>query len=298
MGIDVADIKYNYHLVTGIESGFYLLDEHLNDFKIGELTGLLGRNNEGKTTMISQIVSHCIHKKTPVYLYSGELSKQKVQDWIYRGIVGKNERYFNILNGKYKKEYVIKPEIIDAIKKWHKELFFLFDNNDSLKLKSINEFFNVLENDMKKFKPKLIIIDNLATSIEENSHSIYADQGNFTQTCKLLSIKYKCHVMLAIHPNKTREEINTTNQIPNLEKIDISGSNNIANKCDNVIAIERNFYEGEDRIQYDGWISVLKDRETGQRKITPEGPHYPMPHRWYAEACIDEHCNIIPGSVK
>jgi hypothetical protein len=31
--------------------------------------------------------------------------------------------------------------------------------------------------------------------------------------------------------------------------------------------------------------------------ITLEGPHYPKPHRWYAEARIDESLAIIPGSL-
>lgn len=31
---------------------------------------------------------------------------------------------------------------------------------------------------------------------------------------------------------------------------------------------------------------------------TIEGPHYPMPHRWYAAVVLDESLNIVPGSVK
>lgn len=33
-------------------------------------------------------------------------------------------------------------------------------------------------------------------------------------------------------------------------------------------------------------------------KCTLEGPHYPEPHRWYAECRIDESLYIIPGSLK
>jgi len=32
-------------------------------------------------------------------------------------------------------------------------------------------------------------------------------------------------------------------------------------------------------------------------KIHLEGPHYPEPHKWYAEARIDADLAIIPGSI-
>lgn len=32
-------------------------------------------------------------------------------------------------------------------------------------------------------------------------------------------------------------------------------------------------------------------------KITLEGPHYPEPHRWYAEAMVKDGF-VVPGSVK
>ena len=29
-----------------------------------------------------------------------------------------------------------------------------------------------------------------------------------------------------------------------------------------------------------------------------EGPHFPEPHRWYANARTDANCCIIPGTIK
>ena len=50
----------------------------------------------------------------------------------------------------------------------------------------------------------------------------------------------------------------------NLEKTDISGSNNIPNKADYVIAIERNWDESSD---CNAIVTSLKDRSGGQRKV-------------------------------
>jgi hypothetical protein len=51
--------------------------------------------------------------------------------------------------------------------------------------------------------------------------------------------------------------------VGNLGKTDISGTGNIGNKADNIIAIERNWGENRD---CDAIITSLKDREAGARK--------------------------------
>lgn len=37
---------------------------------------------------------------------------------------------------------------------------------------------------------------------------------------------------------------------------------------------------------------------TANRSVALEGPHYPEPHRWYAQAMTDADSCIVPGSVK
>jgi len=36
---------------------------------------------------------------------------------------------------------------------------------------------------------------------------------------------------------------------------------------------------------------------TRNGRITLEGPHYPQPHKWYAQAVVKEGV-IVPGSIK
>jgi twinkle protein len=108
----------------------------------------------------------------------------------------------------------------------------------------------------------LFIIDNLMAVLEENADSLYSDQANFVQKCKDFAIKQNCHVVLLAHPNKEKKEVKKGSE-GNLEKTDISGSNNIPNKADNIIAIERVWDEEGD---CDAIITCLKDRESGQRK--------------------------------
>lgn len=262
--LDVSEMNYTrYSSDETIETGFYEYDEHVEDWKMQELTVIFGRNNEGKSTVISQIIAHCLEKQTKVFLYSGEMSDYKLQNWIYRQIVGNDEKYLDKVYTKYKTKVEIKDEAVKQIKEWHKDNFYLFDLNEEEVAKNLESFFEVMKMSAERYGCKLFIIDNLMSILEEKADSIYNDQANFVQKCKNFARKYNVHVVLVAHPNKIKQEV--FNEQGNLSKLDILGSSNIGNKADNIIAIERNWDNTEDKT-CDMIFSSLKDRETGQRK--------------------------------
>jgi twinkle protein len=264
--IDVAEMEYTSLLETqenGIETGFIEYDEHVEDLKEEELTVVFGRNGEGKTTFVSQIIGHCLYKKVPVFLYSGEMSDRKLQDWTYRQVAGTNEKYYRNIQCKYRTKKELLPEVVASIKKWHRDLFYLFDRSAEKVCKDTDKFFDVMEIAAKRYGVKLFVIDNLMSKLEENADSINSDQANFVQGCKNFAIRNKVHIILLAHPNKLKKELSEDDIEGNLEKTDISGSNNIPNKADNIISVERNFENAE----VDAIIKSLKDRESGQRKV-------------------------------
>lgn len=258
--INVSELEYKYYddkTDEVIETGFSDYDSVVEDWKTGELTVVFGRNGEGKTTYISQVIGHCLNQKVPTFLYSGELSGNKIQEWLYKQVVaGKKNTQFQTKT-KYKMKYEIKPTIIKAVKKWHNENFFLYDRSFK---KDADGFFKVVELAVKKYGIKLLVIDNLMAILEENADSILNDQANFTQKCKDFAVENNIHVVLLAHPNKGKTELQEIKG--NLEKNDISGTGNISNKADNIIAIERVWDEAE---EVDGILSSLKDREGGNR---------------------------------
>jgi RecA-family ATPase len=93
--------------------------------------------------------------------------------------------------------------------------------------------------------------------MEDNAESTNADQSNFVQQCKDFAEAYRVHVMLVVHPSKLKRRGEA------LEKEDISGSNNIPNKADVIISVERQYKEDRD---CDAKLRLLKDREEGQYK--------------------------------
>lgn len=266
--IDVSRLEYKTLLESeheGMETGFIEYDEHVEDWKEQELTIVFGRNGEGKTTFLSQVIAHNLMKKNKVFLYSGEMSEWKIQDWLYKQIAGNKEDYFRYVKCKYKTKAELKLEVVSQIKKWHQGNFYLFDRSSEKIIKQIDGFFNIMNIASDRYGVKLFVIDNLMSILEDSKDNLNSEQSNFVQRCKDFAINKKVHVVLLAHPNKLKNEITVSNANEgNLTKLDISGSNNIANKADNIIAIERNFAEDA---ECDAIITSLKDRESGERKV-------------------------------
>lgn len=263
---DVSKLVYDPLQIQNtdtIETGIYAYDKHVEDWKKGEITVIFGRNGEGKTTLISQIIAHNLNRKVKTFLYSGEMSETKIQSWVYHQVVGQDKDSYISVQSKYGTKRELKKNVIEAIKEWHKDSFYLYNRNVKRTLREMDRLFSTMESCVKN-GVILLFIDNIMTALEENADSLYSDQANFVQRCKDFAIKFNVHVVLLAHPNKEKKEI--TGEKGNLEKTDISGSNNIPNKADNILSAERVWNE---TTPIDLILTSHKDRESGQRKIMP-----------------------------
>jgi len=262
--VDVAHMDYKTEEEADfIETGFYDYDSFVEDWETKEVTVIFGRNNEGKTTFVSQIVGHCLEKKVKTFLYSGEMSDQKIQEWLYRQLIGSQSEHLEKYQAKYREKVRPKKSSLKKIKKWHENTFYLYERPEKDVINEIVEFFKVMETAAKRYGVKLFIIDNLMSILEENADSLYSDQANFVSRCKEFAKDNDVHIVLLAHPNKGKGEL-TDETTGNLDKTDISGSNNIANKADNILAVERNWAESGD---CDAIVTSLKNRTNGQRKV-------------------------------
>ena len=189
------------------------------------------------------------------------MSKQKIQDGLYRQIVGSWDEHYRYVMTKYGTKAELKPEVVRRLKEWHDGNIYLFDRSRNDLKKTPERFFDTMKLARRRYGIRLFIIDNLMAALEENADSLYSDQANFVQWCKDFAIDNDCHVVLVAHPNKEKGEIKTSDQA-NLSKNDISGSGNIGNKADNIIAIQR-LWDDE---AGDMVFSTLKDRTKGQRR--------------------------------
>lgn len=273
--IGLNEVKYcpiDEIMGTTIETGFTDYDQHIYDLKPGEITIIVGRNGEGKSTVASQIIAHHINRNGRAYLFSGELSINKIQSWLYRQIVGGNDNYYYMANTKYGAVSELKPEVISALKKWHGSRLFVYTDYLTDKSRKFNSKLDAIFDDMATLTlPNvgfdLFVIDNVMTAIEADAIKQNANQSNLIQRCKEFAINTNTHVIIISHPNKDKKELEKGAEKGNIEKTDISGTNDIPNKADNIIAIERVWKEGEEDNEISMYMTSLKDRWKGERKL-------------------------------
>lgn len=258
---------------NAFETGFTDYDRHIFGLKRQEISLWVARNGEGKSTAASQSIAHNLKIGNKVYLYSGELSENKIQHWLYEQVVGKNTKWYETVETKFGPTRQVKKEAVYALKKWHSGKLFTFDRST----KKVKNNLEVLYADMiaaAKAGVGLYFVDNLMTTMEDNEHSRNADQANFIQWCKDFSVNYDCHVVILVHTNKSPEELDFTAKIGTIKKGDISGTMNIPNKADNILAIERmwkHLNSKDETLKLEAYpdclFTSLKDRWEGGRKI-------------------------------
>jgi hypothetical protein len=80
----------------------------------------------------------------------------------------------------------------------------------------------------------VFVLDNLFSAIDDSDRNENSKETNFVKRCKLFALTYKVKIFIVAHPNKE-----SSNEHTPLSKTSVSGSKNITNSADNVIAVER-----------------------------------------------------------
>lgn len=244
MGRRTDKEEYNETFYTGI----YEIDRHFKKLKGGDLTLIFGRDNEGKSTFISQVISNML-KNYKVFLYSGELSESRVENWIMRQLIGRRRNMIEVVRNEWgDKEFLIKNNVKLAIKSWYKDKFFMYDDEAN------EDIFVAMKNSYMKHGVKVFVIDNIMTAINGDSES-NSEQTEFIKECKKFAKRYNVIVIVIGHPNK----------IGSLEhqeqtKAFVNGSKNITNLMDNIIAVER-VWDFESELTGIGYMEMDKDNQ-------------------------------------
>lgn len=249
-------------------TGFYDLDRHFKKLQSSTLSIVFGRDNEGKSTFVSQMIAHML-KSDKVFLYSGELSDAKVEEWIMRQLIGRRKGMIDVSLDEWgDKEFTIKQNVKTAIRKWYKDKFYLYEEK-----MDTNNIFEVMESAYKKYGVKIFILDNLMSAVDVSDTNENAQQTSFIKKCKQFNLKYNVPVVILAHPNKEGSREHEP-----LFKHHVSGSKNITNAADNIISIERVWdfvadlsedymMENEHGERYTTIVRCLKDRVAAGRKV-------------------------------
>lgn len=236
-----------------IPTGLNTIDYGLNDLAPGCTTLITGRSNGGKSTFVKQIVANAIDKGNKIYLMSGEGDQEIFLNELYQCVVGRNDKYFDLIkiNKRFMKEP--KKEVLEKLKKWHSKKLVLFNKGDS-KLKTIDQLTNMLEYEIKINKYDLIVIDNLMSILSVQASEKYEQQADLMQRLCDLAGAYNTHIVLVLHPNKTYRKGE------DMDFEQISGTSDLYNKSDNIITVIREYDESKIASGINGKIRVLKNR--------------------------------------
>lgn len=250
--IDVADIDITTQRVKGAKLGFKGIDKLLNGARPGELTIWTGKNGEGKSTILSEVILESVEQDIKVFAYSGELTQRDFKEWLVAQTVGQeNIKFKKNEYDSYDMEFDSK--VVQRVNAWLQGKLFLYDNTIKTKNIENTSIIDLAKYAAKRFDCKVFVIDNLMTSdFDGSGEDFYRAQSKFVGELVHFAKSFNVHVHLVAHPNKTKDG--------SLEKENISGSGDITNRADNVIAIERNKTDDD---SFDSRLRILKNRNRG-----------------------------------
>lgn len=208
--------------------------------------------NSGKTSFLSQVFCHAMDEGKPVWMFSREMPDWMQKNWFNYILAGGH--HINVQKTSTGTEYYkVANEAKEAIDKYYSNQWFLYRDEWSNK---IDDVLASMEDSVRKYGAKLLIIDNLMMLDLGGSD----DAKNERQTecvTRLIkfAMKYSVAVILVAHPRKTPagEELNM---------YDVAGSSNIINLAHRAIGLRRINQEKE-HSAYNVKVTILKDRLRG-----------------------------------
>lgn len=239
-----------------IQSSIAPINMYLSGYMMGLLTVVTGINGSGKSTFYGQELLNAIDQGYRVCAYSGELPAPMFRFWIDLQAAGPRHLEARYDDRRGEEIYKPKKEVIQRIRDWYNDSFFLHDS-----FGGVNEdrLLEVFEYAFRRYNCKLFLVDNLmTTNLDSNERDFYRRQSNFVGKLKEFAHTNGTHVVLVAHPRKTEGR---------LTKMDIMGSGDITNRPDNVFGVHRFNDEEKFRQNADGVIDVFKNRIFGKQDI-------------------------------
>lgn len=264
--VDFADIEdRDLDQMDGISTGLPALDKLLMKVFYGTLNIVTGINGSGKSSFLNQLICQCLDSGENAFLFSGELPNFQTRNWINFLFAGQRnvERHQSGESVYYK----VSEEAKKKIGEYYRGKLFIRKDGESNKKTDV---LTAMEDSIRKYGCKLVIIDNLtAMNLEGNDSNKYEKQAEFVVELINLATTYQVAVILVVHPHKM-------DMMRRMNKMDVQGISAIIDLAHRIISLYRvseSEKRGEKGNRHDEWrrppvdadviIDVLKDRITG-----------------------------------
>lgn len=264
---ELADVQsVDLFNLPKIRTGLKELDSVIGGLYFGQVVLLTGKRGEGKSTLLSQLLVEAMDQNYSIFAYSGELADYHFKRWMDFQAAG--PEFITTQKSMYGEEYYQIPnDIVERINAWYRGRAYIYDNN-SVDDNEMESLISTIEHTIQRYDVKVIAVDNLMTAMDFTGDDIYKAQSAFVKALKNIALKYNVVVILVAHPRKTQMDGKPGAELGN---DDVSGSSDITNRVDLVMAYSRNYSKTnpDDTMQADSRLSVTKNRLTG--KLTQKG---------------------------
>lgn len=256
---DIHDIDRSS--LVYMRSHFEELDKKIIGFMKGELSIWTGNSSSGKSTVLGQVGLTAINDGYKVLMYSGELTPNRVKNWMH--LQGAGRQFTQSTD--YENMYYVPKRFSKLIDQWMDGNFFLYNNDYG---SEYTQLLADIRERLSKGDVDTIILDNIMTlELDELGKDMNGQQTSAVKALSAMAKEFDVHIHVVAHPKKSKAL---------LRPDDISGTGNIRNLADNVFIVHRvnndfirqsNEYFGEAVAShyhsYNNVIEVAKNRDLG-----------------------------------
>lgn len=246
---------------VSIETGITKLDKKIIGLNKGEVSCVSGLRGSGKSSLMSQIALEAVQRKYKAALFSGELSENRVLEWLQLQAAGK----LYTQPTKYENYFYVDDKTKYYINKWLDNKIYIYNNNYG---NDAQKILNSVEQCITKNKVDLVILDNLMSmNLESLSGDKYERQTKLVLGLVRYAQDNDVHILFVAHPRKS---------IGFLRLEDISGTADLTNAVENVFIVHRvnmdfkakskltfGWRDDNDLYNYTNVIEVCKNRDLG-----------------------------------
>jgi twinkle protein len=245
-----------------IGTGFSRLDHVLGGLEEGSLTILSGKRGEGKSTFASQLALNAVHLGAPVCFYSGELTADIFQSWVFQQAAGPSgvEAYRDAFGAE---RFRASALVEIRTRRWLGKKLVLYDNT-VVKHSERNTILERFQTARQHFDCRLFVIDNLMTArFGERESDYYRQQSAFVGQLVEFCLRENVHLILVAHPKKVGDHSQMD------ENDQVSGIADITNRATSVLKVQRLTDAEREKLRLKGQpdcssvIKITKNRRYG-----------------------------------
>ena len=227
----------------------------------GYMNILTGKRGEGKSTEGSMLIKSALENGYSCFIYSGEMKKGDVRKWLDLQIAGA-DRVIVENKGDYD-VYRLSSQNTDWIGDWYRDRAYIYDT--SIAVEKQEDLLNIVENYIKQFGCRFILIDNLMTAIDLTNDGTdkFERQELVCKRLARMAQNYNALILLIAHKKKgdgadENDDVLGSSEITNLAGVIMSyGRSKDVEDGQRVIKITKNRLTG--RCEFDGIVCGYDD---------------------------------------